>query len=63
MLVDLSHFLSVLSTTLFLLTSTLVLVLDCENKHSSILIKRAFSHAFILLFFSFGIYVYLAAYR
>ena len=61
MLVDLSHFLSVLSTTLFLLTSTLVLVLDCDKKHSSILIKRAFSHAFILLFFSFAIYVYLAA--
>ena len=61
MLVDLSHFLSVLSTTLFLLTSTLVLVLDCEKKHSSILIKRAFSHAFILLLLSFVIYVYLAA--
>ena len=61
MLVDLSHFLSVLSTTLFLLTSTLVLVLDCEKKHSSILIRRAFSHAFILLLLSFVIYVYLAA--
>ena len=45
MLVDLSHFLSVLSTTLFLLTSTLVFVLDCDKKHSSILIHQLSSAA------------------
>lgn len=60
MLVEISHYLSILSTAVFLLTFTLVIILDSASRHSEILIRRSYSHGFVLFLISFLIYVYLA---
>ena len=60
MIADISHYLSILSTAIFMLTFSLVLVLDRSAAHSTLLIKRSYSHAFFLFLISFLLYVYLA---
>ena len=60
MIADISHYLSILSTAIFMLTFSLVLVLDRSASHATLLIKRSYSHAFILFLISFLLYVYLA---
>lgn len=60
MIAEISHYLSILSTAIFMLTFSLVLVLDRSASHATLLIKRSYSHAFILFLISFLLYVYLA---
>ena len=60
MILDIAHYLSILSTAIFMLTFTLVLILDRSVSHSTLLIKRSYSHAFLLFLISFLLYVYLA---
>ena len=60
MILDIAHYLSILSTAIFMLTFTLVLILDRSVSHSTLLIKSSYSHAFLLFLISFLLYVYLA---
>ena len=60
MILDIAHYLSILSTAIFMLTFTLVMILDRSVSHSTLLIKRSYSHAFLLFLISFLLYVYLA---
>ena len=60
MLVQIAHFLSILSTGLFFTTFLLSFLLDNKGRNITKLISRIYSHGFLLLFVSFLIYVFLA---
>ena len=60
MLVQIAHFLSILSTGLFFTTFLLSFLLDNKDRNITKLISRINSHGFLLLFVSFLIYVFLA---
>ena len=59
MIVEISHFLTVLATGLFFLAGFFSFIAD-DTKYSSNLISRTFSHAFLFLSTSFAIYIWLA---
>ena len=59
MIVEISHFLTILATGLFFLAGFFSLAID-DTKYSSNLISRTFSHAFYFLSTSFVIYIWLA---
>ena len=59
MIVEISHFLSILATGLFLLVG-LISFITTDTKYTSNLISRTFSHGFLLLLSSFIIYIWLA---
>ena len=59
MIVEISHFLSILSTALFFLAGSFALTLK-NTTYISNLISRTYSHAFLLLSLSFFIYIFLA---
>ena len=59
MIVEISHFLTILATGLFFLAGFFSLTID-DTKYSSNLISRTFSHAFYFLSTSFVIYIWLA---
>ena len=60
MIVEVSHFLSIISTGLFFLVGCFSLTIK-NNSYVTSLISRTYSHAFLFLFISFLIYVWLAA--
>ena len=60
MIVEVSHFLSIISTGLFFLVGCFSLTIK-NNLYVTSLISRTYSHAFLFLFISFLIYVWLAA--
>jgi len=59
MIVEISHFLTILATGLFFLAGFFSFAVD-DTKYSSNLISRTFSHAFLFLSTSFIIYIWLA---
>ena len=61
MLIEIAHFLSILSTGLFLLCFLFSFILDAKDIFSVNLISRIYSRGFLLLISSFMIYVWLAA--
>ena len=61
MLIEIAHFLSILSTGLFLLCFLFSFILDAKDIFAVNLISRIYSHGFFLLISSFVIYVWLAA--
>ena len=60
MLINLSHYMSILSGASFLLCACLSFLFIKQADASKSLIKNIFSNSCYLLFISFGIYVYLA---
>ena len=60
MIVEVSHFLSIISTGVFFLVGCFSLTIK-NNSYVTSLISRTYSHAFLFLFISFLIYVWLAA--
>ncbi|MFL2715379.1 MAG: heme lyase CcmF/NrfE family subunit [Gammaproteobacteria bacterium] len=60
MIIEVSHFLSIISTGLFFLVGCFSLTIK-NNSYVTSLISRTYSHAFLFLFISFLIYVWLAA--
>ena len=60
MLINLSHYMSILSGASFLLCACLSFLFIKQVDASKSLIKNIFSNSCYLLFISFGIYVYLA---
>ena len=61
MLIEIAHFLSILSTGLFLLCFLFSFILNAKDIFAVNLISRIYSHGFFLLISSFMIYVWLAA--
>lgn len=61
MLIEIAHFLSILSTGLFLLCFLFSFILDAKDIFAVNLISRIYSRGFLLLISSFIIYVWLAA--
>ena len=61
MLIEIAHFLSILSTGLFLLCFLFSFILNAKDIFAVNLISRIYSHGFLLLISSFVIYVWLAA--
>ena len=61
MLIEIAHFLSILSTGLFLLCFLFSFILNAKDIFAVNLISRIYSHGFFLLISSFVIYVWLAA--
>mgnify|MGYP005680092107 FL=1 len=61
MLIEIAHFLSILSTGLFLLCFLFSFILNAKDIFAVNLISRIYSHGFLLLISSFIIYVWLAA--
>ena len=61
MLIEMAHFLSILSTGLFLLCFLFSFILNAKDIFAVNLISRIYSHGFLLLISSFIIYVWLAA--
>ena len=59
MIIEISHFLSILATGLFLLVG-LISFITTDTKYTANLISRTFSHGFLLLLVSFIIYIWLA---
>ena len=59
MIIEISHFLSILATGLFLLVG-LISFITTNTKYTANLISRTFSHGFLLLLVSFIIYIWLA---
>ena len=59
MIIEISHFLSILATGLFLLVG-LISFITTDTKYTAKLISRTFSHGFLLLLVSFIIYIWLA---
>ena len=60
MIVEVSHFLTILATGLFLLSGLFATFIN-NTEYISNLIARTYSHAFFFLIASFGLYVWLAA--
>ncbi len=60
MIVEISHFLTILATGLFLLSGLFATFVN-NTEYISNLIARTYSHAFFFLIASFGLYVWLAA--
>ncbi len=60
MIIEVSHFLSIISTGLFFLVGCFSLTIK-NNSYVTSLISRTYSHAFLFLFISFLTYVWLAA--
>ena len=60
MIVEVSHFLTILATGLFLLSGLFATFIN-NTEYISNLIARTYSHAFFFLIISFGLYVWLAA--
>ena len=60
MIVEISHFLTILATGLFLLSGLFATFIN-NTGYISNLIARTYSHAFFFLIASFGLYVWLAA--
>ena len=61
MIIEISHFLSILATGLFFLVGYFALFTKSYNtKHLSNLIARTYSHGFLFLISSFIIYIWLA---
>ena len=61
MIVEISHFLTILSAGLFLLTAIFSFSFDNKNINVINLTSKLFTHSFLLLLSSFGIYIFLAA--
>ena len=61
MLIEIAHFLSILSTGVFLLCILFSFILNAKDILAVNLISRIYSHGFLLLISSFIIYVWLAA--
>ena len=59
MIIEISHFLTIVATGLFFLVGFFSFAID-DTKYSSNLISRTFSHAFLFLTTSFVIYIWLA---
>jgi cytochrome c-type biogenesis protein CcmF len=59
MIIEISHFLSILSTGLFFLVGSFALTTS-NTPYTSNLISRTYSHAFLFLLSSFLIYIWLA---
>ncbi|MAR95706.1 MAG: cytochrome C biogenesis protein CcmF [Gammaproteobacteria bacterium] len=59
MIIEISHFLTIVATGLFFLVGFFSFAID-DTKYSSNLISRTFSHAFLFLATSFVIYIWLA---
>ena len=61
MIVEISHFLTILSAGLFLLTAIFSFSFDNKNINVINLTSKLYTHSFLLLLSSFGIYIFLAA--
>ena len=61
MIVEISHFLTILSAGLFLLTALFSFSFDNKNINVINLTSKLYNHSFLLLLSSFGIYIFLAA--
>jgi len=60
MIIEISHFFTILATGLFLLSGFFAVAIK-NTEYISNLISRTYSHAFLFLFISFGLYIWLAA--
>ena len=60
MIIEISHFFTILATGLFLLSGFFAVSIK-NTEYISNLISRTYSHAFLFLFISFGLYIWLAA--
>ena len=60
MIIEISHFFTILATGLFLLSGIFAVSIK-NTEYVSNLISRTYSHAFLFLLISFGFYVWLAA--
>ena len=60
MIIEISHFFTILATGLFLLSGFFAVSIK-NTEYISNLISRTYSHAFLFLLISFGLYVWLAA--
>ena len=60
MIIEISHFFTILATGLFLLSGFFATSIK-NTEYISNLISRTYSHAFLFLLISFGLYVWLAA--
>ena len=60
MIIEISHFFTILATGLFLLSGFFAVAIK-NTEYISNLISRTYSHAFLFLLISFGLYVWLAA--
>ena len=60
MIIEISHFFTILATGLFLLSGFFAVSIK-NTEYISILISRTYSHAFLFLLISFGLYIWLAA--
>ena len=60
MIIEISHFFTILATGLFLLSGIFAVSIK-NTEYVSNLISRTYSHAFLFLLISFGLYVWLAA--
>ena len=60
MIIEISHFFAILATGLFLLSGIFAVSIK-NTEYVSNLISRTYSHAFLFLLISFGLYVWLAA--
>ena len=60
MIIEISHFFTILATGLFLLSGFFAVAIK-NTEYISNLISRTYSHAFLFLLISFGLYIWLAA--
>ena len=60
MIIEISHFFAILATGLFLLSGIFAVSIK-NTEYVSNLISRTYSHAFLFLLISFGLYIWLAA--
>ncbi len=60
MIIEISHFFTILATGLFLLSGFFAVSIK-NTEYISNLISRTYSHAFLFLLISFGLYIWLAA--
>ena len=60
MIIEISHFFTILATGLFLLSGFFAVAIK-NTEYISNLVSRTYSHAFLFLLISFGLYIWLAA--
>ena len=60
MIIEISHFFTILATGLFLLSAIFAVSIK-NTEYISNLISRTYTHAFLFLLISFGLYIWLAA--
>ena len=60
MIIEISHFFTILATGLFILSGFFAVSIK-NTEYISNLISKTYSHAFLFLLISFGLYIWLAA--